>query len=42
MSNQNIKGKDEIGVFALGGLGEVGKNMYCIEYLNQIFLGGFN
>ncbi len=38
MSNQIIKGKDEIGIFALGGLGEVGKNMYCIEYLNQIFI----
>lgn len=38
MSNHIIKGKDEIGIFALGGLGEVGKNLYCIEYLNQIFV----
>ena len=30
--------KNDLGIFALGGLGEVGKNMYCIEYLNQIFI----
>ena len=30
--------KHDIKVFALGGLGEVGKNCYCIEYLNQIFI----
>lgn len=29
---------EEIGIFALGGLGEIGKNMYVIEYLNQIFI----
>ncbi len=32
------KKQNEINIFALGGLGEVGKNMYCIEYLNQIFV----
>ena len=29
---------DETMVFALGGLGEVGKNMYCIEHKEQIFI----
>lgn len=29
---------DETMIFALGGLGEVGKNMYCIEYKEQIFI----
>ena len=29
---------DETMIFALGGLGEVGKIMYCIEYKDQIFI----
>ena len=33
-----FKSRTEIGIFALGGLGEVGKNMYCIDYLEQLFI----
>lgn len=33
-----IKSRNEIGIFALGGLGEVGKNMYVIDYLEQLFI----
>ena len=37
MKNSLLK-SDEIGIFALGGLGEVGKNIYVIEAYNQIFV----
>ena len=33
-----VKNRSEIGIFALGGLGEVGKNMYVIDYLEQLFI----
>lgn len=33
-----FKSRSEIGIFALGGLGEVGKNMYVIDYLEQLFI----
>lgn len=37
MKNTLLK-TDELGIFALGGLGEVGKNNYIYEINNQIFI----
>ena len=33
-----MKNNNEVKLFALGGLGEVGKNCYVLEYYNQIFV----
>lgn len=35
---EKLYNRQEIAIFALGGLGEVGKNMYCIDYQNQLFI----
>ncbi|WP_127580722.1 ribonuclease J [Paenibacillus koleovorans] len=33
MSKKNI---EKLSIFALGGVGEIGKNMYCVQYANDI------
>lgn len=34
----NILKTDEVGILALGGLGEIGKNLYVIEYNQKLFI----
>lgn len=38
MTSARIKGKDEIGFYALGGLGKVGMNCYVFDIHDQLFI----
>lgn len=37
-NNMKRKEIDSVKVFALGGVGEIGKNMYCVEIDSEIFI----